>query len=96
MALKASQDKLYRKDFWKTAKDITNGTFGNPEPAPSFDKDTADQHYKTQYETPSNIDTEKLNWFPKVEKPSTQYNTKPYTPKDIKGALINKDNKFFG
>ena len=32
-----------------------------------------------------------MNWFPDVEKPSTPYNLSPYTPKDIKNALINKN-----
>ena len=34
---------------------------------------------------------DKLNWFPKIEAPTIEYNTSPYTPKDIKAALTNKD-----
>ena len=54
-------------------------------------KITADTFYKERYETPTQIDLEKLEWFPKVEKPTIPYNLKPYTPKDIKFALNRKD-----
>ena len=45
--LTKAQEKAYRKDFWRTARDVTNGTFGEPNSGPTFNKSTADQHYKT-------------------------------------------------
>ena len=90
ISLKWNQDKCYRSNFWKTAKDITNGTFGNIESAPTFDKTKADIYYKTQYENPVKIDIEKLDWFPAIENPTVSYNISPYKPKDIKAALLNK------
>ena len=70
-SLVREQDKGYRKDFWKTAKDVTNGTF---ESSPTYNKATADKFYKDQYEHPVNIDLEKLDWFPSVEPPTVPYN----------------------
>ena len=90
-SLKREQDKSYRKDFWKTVKDVTNGTFGMTESAPTFNKATADDFYKLRYEKPVNIDLEKLDWFPSVDPPQVPYDLSPYTPKNIKAALEQKD-----
>ena len=46
------EEKAYRKTFWKTAKEMTNGTFGQPESAPVFSKEMAEKFYKEKYETP--------------------------------------------
>ena len=91
-ALAREEDKSYRKNFWKTAKDVTNGTFGDPESTPTFDKAIADQFYKEQYEKPVTIDFDKLKWFPRVEAPSIPYDLSPYTPKDIRSALSKKNS----
>ena len=91
-ALAREEDKSYRKNFWKTAKDVTNGTFGDPESTPTFDKAMADQFYKEQYEKPVTIDFDKLKWFPSVEAPSIPYDLSPYTPKDIRSALSKKNS----
>ena len=85
------EDKAFRKDFWKTAKKVSNGTFGEPPSKPTFDKATANQFYKEKYEKPTNINIEDLDWFPPVEPPTREYNLHPYTPKDIKNALKKKD-----
>ena len=57
---------------------------------PTFEKTTADQHYKDKYDKPGNIDVNQLNWFPEVNPPTIKYNLLPYTPKDIKHALYKK------
>ena len=88
-----SELKCYKKNFWKTAKTVTNGTFGAEESAPTFDKNTADKWYRERYENSSDINLEELSWFPEINKPSVQYNLKPYTPKDIKRVLLDKKNK---
>ena len=88
--LTISQEKAYRKDFWKTAKDITNDTFGDPSPGPTFTKDTANSHYKNKYEKEVPINFDDLSWFPKVEAPKVNYNMSPYTPKDVRLALYKK------
>ena len=77
LKLTKEQEKAFRNNFWKTAKDVTNGNFGNPPSEPTFSKITADTFYKERYETPTQIDLEKLEWFPKVEKPTIPYNLKP-------------------
>ena len=45
------QNKAYERNFWKTAKDVTNGTFGQQEQTPTYDKTTADNHYRKTYES---------------------------------------------
>ena len=85
------EDKAYKKNFWTTAKDVSNGTFGKPRSAPTFSETTANTFYKNQYEKPIDIDLERLSWFPNVNPPSTPYNLSAYTPKDIRGALLRKD-----
>ena len=91
-SLAREQDKCYRKNFWKTARDVTNGTFGEPESTPTYSKSIADQFYKSRYEDPVTIDFEKLKWFPNVEAPSVPYDLSPYTPKDIRSALLKKNS----
>ena len=78
------EDKAFRKDFWKTAKQVTNFTFGEPPSKPTFTKSTASQFYKEKYEKHTVINIEELDWFPKVEPLTKEYNLSPYTPKDIK------------
>ena len=86
------EEKLYRKDFWSSARNVTNGTFGTQSSQPTFEKSTADEYYKNKYENATIIDYDELKWFPKVDKPSVSYNLSPYRPKDIKHALYKKSN----
>ena len=86
------EEKSYHKDFWKTAKSVTEGTFGKPNQGPTFEKSTADQFYKNKYEKSTTINPEDLDWFPTVAKPSIPYNLSPYTPKCIRNALYKKCN----
>ena len=76
--------KSYKNKFWRTAKAVTNGTFGENCSAPTFKKSTANQWYKERYENASEINLDELSWFPDIKNPSFQYNMNPYTPKDIK------------
>ena len=91
MIEKKKQEKRYRENFYKTAQDVTNGVFCAPESKPTFTKHMADEFYKKRYETPVEIDLEKLDWFQTVEKPTIPYNMSPYIPKDILKALSKKD-----
>ena len=43
---KKKQEKSYRENFYKTARDVTNGVFGATESKPTFTKHTADEFYK--------------------------------------------------
>ena len=89
--LAKKEEKEYRNNFWKTAKDVTNGSFGREESTPTFDKATADKFYKERYEKSVEIDPEELKWFPKVKEPTVPYNLSPYKPKDVKKALSKKN-----
>ena len=88
--LAIEQEKAYKKDFWNTARNVKNGSFGKETSVPTFEKSMADQYYKNKYEHAVPINTEELSWFPKVEAPEVQYNLNPYKPKDIKQALYKK------
>ena len=46
LSVAREEEKAYRKNFWKTAKEVTNGTFGQPESAPTFSKETAEKFFK--------------------------------------------------
>ena len=92
-SLKRQQDKSYRTEFWKTAKNVTNGIYGIPESAPTYNKAIADEFYKNQYENPIKVNLDKLDWFPSVEPPKVPYNLSAFKPKNIKSALAQKDKK---
>ena len=89
--LAIKEEKMYTSNFWKTAKEVTQGTFGEQESGPTFTKATAEHYYKDKYEKHVELNIENLTWFPTVEKPTIEYNLDPYTPKDIKHALGKKD-----
>ena len=55
------ENKAYVRNFWKTAKDITNGTFGQPTKTPTYDKSTADKHYRETYEKKQKLTLK--NWI---------------------------------
>jgi hypothetical protein len=85
------QEKAYRKNFHKFAKDITNDTFGQPSVTPTYSRDIANNFYMNKYSSPVVIDPTKLNWFPEVTQPSSQYNLNPYRPQDIKNCDTAKE-----
>ena len=84
---KKAENKAYSKNFWKTAKEITNGTFGEAAKTPTYDKSKGDKHYKETYETETNVNFDKLDWFPELDPPKVAYNMKAFTPADIRKAL---------
>ena len=49
LAKERKQEKAYRKNFYKTAKDIANGTFGQPTVSPNFDINIANNFYTKKY-----------------------------------------------
>ena len=59
---------------------------------PTYNKDTANSHYKNKYEKDVPINFEDLSWFPNVEAPTVNYNMNPYTPRDVRQALYKKCN----
>ena len=63
------QEKAYKKNFDKFAKEVTNGTYGKPTVAPTFSHDHANMFYKERYSTAVTVDPSKLSWFPEVTVP---------------------------
>ena len=90
LTIERKQEKAYKKNFFKTAKDISNGTFGQPSVSPAFDVHTANNFYSKKYSEPVVIDPSKLNWFPDILPPVYEYNQTPYRPRDIKEVLAKK------
>lgn len=84
------QEKAFKKNFHKFAKETTNGTYGQPSVSASYSRELANAYYPQKYSTPVTIDPALLSWFPSVSQPSIPYNLSPYTPKDIKQALFKK------
>ena len=82
-----NEEKAFKKNFYKTAKEITNGTFGEDKVIPTFNAEKANDFYKNRYSEPVIIDPARLVWFPKVDLPETPYCMSAYRPKDIKEAL---------
>ena len=84
------QEKLYSKDFYKFAKQVTSGTYGKPPVVPTYSRDKANIHYREKYSTEVAIDLSSLDWFPEVAPPTVPYNLTPYTSEDIHEALAKK------
>ena len=84
------QEKEYRNNFHRFAKEITNGTFEQPSVNPSYSLDAGNQFYKKKYSKSVEIDFAKLSWFHKVDQPQEAYDLTPYTQKDIEEALKHK------
>ena len=85
------QEKSYKKNFHKFAKETTKGTYNKPPVVPTFSKEEANQHYLSKYSTEVKIDLDQLSWFPDVLPPSTPYDLSPYTAEEITKALAKKN-----
>ena len=88
---KIKQEKDFRTNFYKFAKDVTNGTYGQPPVEPTFSCEEANNFYKNRYSTEVTIKYNELNWFPEVPTPHTPYDLSPYSSKDVKEALRKKN-----
>ena len=85
-----SQEKAYRRNFYKFAKEACAGTLGKEKVQPTFSKEDADTYFSAKYSSKVDIDTSKLNWFVPVEIPSTPYNQDVIRPSDVKRILKAK------
>ena len=84
------QERQYKRNFHKYAKDVTNGVYGNDSLGPTFTKCTADQVYTEKYSKELHVDTSSLDWFPNVPEPQVPYDLSPYTEEDVIKALKMK------
>ena len=84
------QEDLYRKNFFKFAKDSCNGTLFAPKVTPTFSKEEADTYFKAKYSTPVRIDTSKLDWMLPTLPPSISYDTSAIRPSQVKAILKAK------
>jgi hypothetical protein len=84
------QEKAFKNNFHKFAKETTNGTYNKTKVGPTFTQDVANTFYKEKYSTEVAIDIEKLSWFPEVTEPSIPYNLTPYNSHNIYETLKKK------
>ena len=84
------QENLYRKNFFRFAKDACNGTLGEERVQPTFSKEQADLYFSTRYGTAAAIDTDELDWFVEVEPPTIPFNQDPIRPCEVKEILRKK------
>ena len=87
------QERQYKRNFHKFAKDVVNGSYGKESLEPTYSESTAFNYYKDKYSKEVQIDLNKLDWFPKVQPPSIPYNLEPYTAEDVREALKSKNQK---
>ena len=83
-------EKLYRKNFYKFAKEACNGTLDSESVKPKFKEDEAFRFYSERYSNAGELDTSKLEWFEKVEEPKHKYNQSAIKPGQVKAVLKNK------
>ena len=84
-------ESLYRKNFYKFAKNCTNGTLDQTPQGPTFSETEANTYYPTKYSQPNPVDLAALTWFPYLPIPaSNPFNLEPIRPKHIKAILHSK------
>jgi len=84
------QEKDYKKNFFKFAKEVTQGTYGKPSNSPTYSKEKADKYYTDKYSKAEEVDLDKLDWFPEAQAPQIPYDLSPYSAEDIQTTLKNK------
>jgi len=84
------QEKAYRKNFFKFAKDACNGTLGEEKVQPTFSREEANIYFKTKYGTRVDIDTTKLDWFVPTQPPTVPYEQSEIRPCQVKEILKGK------
>ena len=87
------QERQYKRNFHKFAKDVVNGSYGKESSEPTYSESTAFNYYKDKYSKEVQNDLNKLDWFPKVQPPCIPYNFEPYTTEDVREALKSKNQK---
>ena len=85
-----SQEKAYKRNFFKFCKEACEGTLGKEKVQPSFTKEEADRYFPAKYSNKVDIDTSKLNWFVPVDPPTTPYRQDIIRPSDVKRILKAK------
>ena len=85
------QERKYKRNFHKFAKDVVNGSYGKERLQPTYSESTASAYYKDKYSKEVHIDLGKLDWFPEVQPPTVPYNLTPYTEEDVREALKGKN-----
>ena len=63
----ATEESVYRKDFWSFSKRVCDGKLDHPDTKPNFTKEAADAFFSNRYSFHAKIDVTHLNWFPFVE-----------------------------
>ena len=84
------QEKAYRRNFFKFAKEACNGTLGEEKVQPTFSREEANTYFQTKYGTRVDIDTTKLDWFVPTQPPRVPYDQSEIRPCMLKAILKGK------
>ena len=84
------QEKAYKRNFFKFAKEACDGTVGEERVQPLFNKEVADVYFKNKYGTAVDIDLDKLKWMMPTQPPTVPYDQSDIRPGDVKKILKSK------
>ena len=65
------EEKFYRKDFYRFAKEACGGTLFEQKIQPAFVKEVADEYFSGKYGVPKALDESKLEWMEAPPPPTT-------------------------
>ena len=84
------EEKFYRKDFYRFAKEACGGTLFEQKIQPAFGKEVADEYFNGKYGAPKVLDESKLDWMEAPPPPTTPYDRSAIRPCQIKRILKMK------
>ena len=65
------EEKFFRKDFYRFAKEASEGTLFEQKIQPAFEKEVADEYFSGKYGVPKVLDESKLEWMEAPPPPMT-------------------------
>ena len=78
------QEKAYRKDFFKFAKEACNGTLFEKRVEPEFNVEEASTFFNRRYGAAAMLDMTKLDWMIDPPPPTVPYNSDAVRPCQVK------------
>ena len=86
------EERCFKRNFWDYSKKIVKDSLYSRSAMPTCSADTANDYFKSRYESPSSVDPSSLSWIPPLKNPISDFNTDPIRPKDVKNVLQRKSS----
>eukprot|EP00057_Strongylocentrotus_purpuratus_P029921 XP_780226.4 PREDICTED: uncharacterized protein LOC574749 [Strongylocentrotus purpuratus] len=86
------EERCFKRNFWDYSKKIVKDSLYSRSATPTCSADTANDYFKSRYESPSSVDPSSLSWIPPLKNPISDFNTDPIRPKDVKNVLQRKSS----